>query len=88
LPTLARETLEKEMTTIGIVNTVDTEETLERKKQSATCTIRDDVLTIGSTSARVFRPTTNTKIPETLFYDTYQVLSSSVSVKFCIPELC
>ena len=42
-------------------------------EQSRVCEVRDGVLTIGSTSAPVFRPKDKAKVPETLFFDIDQV---------------
>ena len=72
---MARETLEKEMSAIGILKTAETEESLELEKK-VTCRIEDGILTIGTTSSPLYNPSTKTKIPETLFYDTYQNVSS------------
>ncbi len=40
------------------------------------CSVEDGVLTLGGTSARLYAPDVETKIPETLFYDTRQNVSS------------
>ena len=72
---MARETLEKEMSSIGIFKTKETEESILREKETA-CKVDNGMLTIGSTTAPIYKPLTKTKIPETLFYDTYQNISS------------
>ena len=63
------------MSAIGILKTAETEESLELEKK-VTCRIEDGILTIGTTSSPLYNPSTKTKIPETLFYDTYQNVSS------------
>jgi hypothetical protein len=81
LPTLARETLEKEMSAIGILKTAETDESIELERQLA-CTIENGILKIGNTSAKIYNPSSKTKIPETLFYDTYQnILSMEALLK-------
>ena len=73
LPTLARETLEKEMSTIGILSNATTDAAgNDAAADHVTCAIDDGVLTIGRTSTKIYNPATKTKIPETLFYDTNQ----------------
>merc|ERR1719445_1166944 len=42
----------------------------------ATCQVENDALTIGTTTVPLFKPDNKTKIPETLFYDTEQNLST------------
>jgi len=68
LPSLAKETLEKELEKLGITGSGQDE--LE-----ASCKVEGGRLTIGSTSAPVFQPASGGKVPETLFYDTPQNLA-------------
>jgi len=71
LPSLARETLERELDKIGIRKADNpTVEDLDIK-----CTVQDNVLTIGRTTAPLFNPESAGKVPETLFYDTPQNLA-------------
>ena len=39
------------------------------------CNVNDGLLTIGNTSASLYNPETQSKVPETLFYDTNQNLA-------------
>jgi len=71
LPSLARETLERELDKIGIRKADNPPaEDLDIK-----CTVQDNVLTIGRTTAPLFNPESAGKVPETLFYDTPQNLA-------------
>ena len=87
LPSLAREALEKEMSTIGILNNAAAEATVDEKAKVA-CSIADGILTIGKTSTKIYNPATKTKIPETLFYDTNQnvLLMEALLKDFLIGE--
>ena len=87
LPSLAREALEKEMSTIGIVNNAAAEAAVDEKAKVA-CSIADGILTIGKTSTKIYNPATKTKIPETLFYDTNQnvLLMEALLKDFLIGE--
>jgi len=70
LPSLARETLERELDKIGIRKGNNPAEDPDIK-----CTVQDNMLTIGRTSAPLFNPESAGKVPETLFYDTPQNLA-------------
>jgi len=68
LPSLAKETLEKELEKLGIAGSA-------QEESEAVCKVEESRLTIGNTSAPVFQPSTGGKVPETLFYDTPQNLA-------------
>ena len=68
LPSLAKETLEKELEKLGIAGSA-------QEESEAVCKVEEGRLTIGNTSAPLFQPTTGGKVPETLFYDTPQNLA-------------
>ena len=72
LPNIAKEALDKVMLEIGISK----EDALESQNANLACNIKDNVLTIGKTSAPLYDPSNKTKIPETLFYNTSQNLAS------------
>ena len=59
------------MEEVGIENKQDLE-----TETNLACEIKDDMLTIGKTSATLYNPDNKTKIPETLFYETSQNLAS------------
>ena len=89
LPTLAREALEKEMSTIGILGNSSAADTSNGMTvDNVTCAISDGILTIGKTSTKIYIPATKTKIPETLFYDTNQniLLMEALLKDFLIGE--
>ena len=71
LPTLAKESLDKMMEKLGV------EKTQQTPDESIKCSVDVDnnVLTIGQTSAPMFKPESGGKVPETLFYDTPQNLT-------------
>ena len=71
LPALPKETLSKEMQLIGIE-----EDSAELSKSNLKCVIENDQLVVGQTAVPLFKPENKTKIPETLFYDTDQNLST------------
>jgi len=41
--------------------------------KNPSCLIENGVLRIGTTEANLYNPSTKSKIPETLFFDTFQV---------------
>ena len=67
LPSLARDTLDKVLDRFGIQK----EAVLDNP--DIKCTVENNMLTIGETSAALYNPETRGKVPETLFYDTPQV---------------
>lgn len=69
LPALAKESLETLVEKLGI------DKSKAVLNQDITCEVKDDVLTIGKTSAKLYNPETRGKVPETLFYDTPQNLT-------------
>ena len=46
------------------------------KNNNTICQIQSNILTIGKTSAPIYNPLNKIKIPETLFYNTEQNLTS------------
>ena len=52
------------------------EEESEELKRNLKCVIEKDQLIVGQTAVPLFKPENKTKIPETLFYDTDQNLST------------
>ena len=62
--------LEKMMANLSIEK-LPTESHLE-----TLCQVKDNALTIGNTTVPLYSPENKTKIPETLFYDTKQNLST------------
>ena len=77
LPSLPRETLEKEMDSNSLIDKIDSKTKLSKDEVAdMTCKIEDGFLTIGKTSAPIYNPSTKTKVPETLFYDTDQNLAT------------
>jgi len=69
LPTLAKESLEKMMEKLGV------EKTTQTLNEKIKCTVENNMLTIGNTSAPMFKPESGGKVPETLFYDTPENLT-------------
>jgi len=69
LPTLAKESLDKMMEKLGV------EKTKHTLDENIKCTVENNILTIGNTSAPIFKPQSGGKVPETLFYDTPQNLA-------------
>ena len=69
LPTLAKESLEKMMEKLGV------EKTRQTLDENIKCTVENNMLTIGNTSAPMFKPESGGKVPETLFYDTPENLT-------------
>ena len=81
LPSLPRETLEKEMKANGLVDEIDRVKTTsslvnEELEDKMVCKVDNGILTIGNTSAPLYNPLVKTKVPETLFYDTAQNLAT------------
>ena len=76
LPSLARETLEKEMASNGLVAKDEAVASNTGDGKDVFCKIMDGTLTIGQTSAPLYYPSAKTKVPETLFYDTSQNLAT------------
>ena len=70
LPSLPREALEKLMNNLSIEK-MQTDQLL-----GTSCHVKDNALTIGKTTVPLYCPENKTKIPETLFYDTEQNLST------------
>ncbi|XP_056145237.1 von Willebrand factor A domain-containing protein 8 isoform X2 [Lampris incognitus] len=66
LPSLARASLQKNMTNCSI------QETPEPAELNHSCTIEDGMLTIGSVSSPVYKPSEKMKVPNVLFYDNSQ----------------
>ena len=71
MPSLPREALEKMMADLSIEQMNST-----NQLSKATCQVKDNTLTIGKTTVPLYCPENKTKIPETLFYDTEQNLST------------
>ena len=69
LPTLAKESLDKMMEKLGV------EKTIQTLDENIKCTVENNLLTIGNTSAPLFKPESGGKVPETLFYDTPENLT-------------
>ncbi|XP_068185310.1 von Willebrand factor A domain-containing protein 8 [Antennarius striatus] len=67
LPSLARGSLEKTLTSCCIQDPPDVPET-----RDLSCVVKDGVLTIGSVSAPVYKPNEKIKVPDVLFYDNPQ----------------
>ncbi|XP_043215151.1 von Willebrand factor A domain-containing protein 8-like isoform X2 [Amphibalanus amphitrite] len=63
LPPLARQALD------GALQRMKIAPPPAAAEQSRVCEVRDGILTIGGTSAPVFRPKDRAKVPETLFFD-------------------
>ncbi len=72
LPALPKEALDKVMHDLGI----DPQDEVAQECGRLSCTIQDGKLTVGNTSVPVYDPSSKTKIPETLFYDTDQNIAS------------
>ncbi len=72
LPSLPRESLDKMMEEENI----DVPVIKDIKGMEAVCKIEDGHLTLGETSAPLYSTDVHTKVPETLFYDTYQNVAS------------
>ena len=70
LPSLARETLDREMAKMGI------EKSELQADQDIRCGVDGHTLQIGNTSVPLYDPSSKTKIPDTLFYDTPQNLAT------------
>ncbi|CAH1119198.1 unnamed protein product [Phaedon cochleariae] len=68
LPSLTRKVLEKTIEAVGITVTEESEE------KPIKCEIKNEVLTIGSTSVPVYKTENLTKVPDILFYDVPQHL--------------
>jgi len=69
LPSLAKESLQKTLSKLGI------EESVAQIDESIKCTVEGNLLTIGNTSTPTFNPSIRGKVPNTLFYDTPQNLA-------------
>jgi len=69
LPSLPKEGLDKVMDSLGI-RPPDVKSAPE-----ISCMVNDGHLTIGNTTASLYNPETQSKVPETLFYDTNQNLA-------------
>eukprot|EP00088_Acartia_fossae_P010900 TRINITY_DN15467_c2_g1_i2.p1 TRINITY_DN15467_c2_g1~~TRINITY_DN15467_c2_g1_i2.p1 ORF type:complete len:537 (+),score=101.70 TRINITY_DN15467_c2_g1_i2:81-1613(+) len=69
LPALAKETLQKLLEKSGI------EKDFIEEDPNIKCLAENNMLTIGATSAPLYNPDVQGKIPETLFYDTPQNLA-------------
>ncbi|TMS06972.1 von Willebrand factor A domain-containing protein 8 [Larimichthys crocea] len=67
LPSLARASLEKSLSSFSIQDKPDPAET-----HDFICTVKDGVLTIGNVSAPVYNPDEKIKVPDVLFYDNPQ----------------
>ncbi|XP_028846499.1 von Willebrand factor A domain-containing protein 8 [Denticeps clupeoides] len=67
LPSLARSSLQKNLSNCSIEETPDSSAELER-----TCSVKNGVLTIGQVSAPVYSPDEKMKVPDVLFYDNAQ----------------
>ena len=84
LPSLPRETLEKEMKNNGLGDSIETKSNLasavDERANEMVCKIENGFLTIGKTSAPVYDPLAKTKVPDTLFYDTAQNLGTMESM--------
>ncbi|XP_037542623.1 von Willebrand factor A domain-containing protein 8 [Nematolebias whitei] len=68
LPSLARASLEKSLTSCSIQDTVDPAE----HNRDYSCVVHDGVLKIGKVSAPVHNPNQRIKVPDVLFYDNPQ----------------
>ncbi|XP_060945197.1 von Willebrand factor A domain-containing protein 8 [Limanda limanda] len=68
LPSLARASLEKSLTNCSIQDKADPAE----QTQDYSCVVKDGVLTIGSVSAPIYKPSEKMKVPDVLFYDNPQ----------------
>ncbi|XP_071540350.1 von Willebrand factor A domain-containing protein 8 isoform X4 [Panulirus ornatus] len=66
LPPLAKQALDATLENEGITKPDNFE------KKNLICEVNDGVLRIGNTCAKVFVPDTNTKVPDTLFFDIHQ----------------
>ncbi|XP_042236264.1 von Willebrand factor A domain-containing protein 8-like isoform X2 [Homarus americanus] len=66
LPPLAKQALDSTLENRGITKTSNLE------NQELICEVEDGVLRIGNTHAQVYVPETNTKVPNTLFFDIHQ----------------
>ncbi|KAK7080894.1 von Willebrand factor A domain-containing protein 8 [Halocaridina rubra] len=66
LPSLAKNALDATLENSGITKP----ETGETKK--LVCEVKDGILRIGNTHTPVYKPDTNTKVPDTLFFDIHQ----------------
>ncbi|KAG8000987.1 von Willebrand factor A domain-containing protein 8 [Nibea albiflora] len=67
LPSLARASLEKSLSSFSIQDKPDPADT-----RDFICTVKDGVLTIGNVSAPVYNPNEKIKVPDVLFYDNPQ----------------
>ncbi len=72
LPSLPREALERMMEDARI----EVPPAESDKGKEAVCTVENGTLTLNKTTAELYNPDVETKVPETLFYDTYQNVSS------------
>ncbi|XP_030747712.1 von Willebrand factor A domain-containing protein 8 [Sitophilus oryzae] len=67
LPSLTKKSLEKTIISEGIVP--QDNPILNRGEQNIKCEVKDNVLTIGNTSAPIYQTEHHTKVPKILFYD-------------------
>ena len=70
LPALPREALE------GVFHEMGVTKPDENINKDIQCKVENNVLTLGNTSVDLYKPDSKTKIPETLFYDTFQNIAS------------
>ncbi|CAL8321307.1 unnamed protein product [Merluccius merluccius] len=68
LPSLARASLQKNLSNCSIQKTPEPAESTA----NLSCTVKDGVLTIGSVSTPIYNPTEKMKVPDVLFYDNEQ----------------
>ncbi len=73
LPSLPKEALEKTMADMGMHKS---EAEKKGSQEDFVCSIEKGILTIGKTSAPIYSPDVRSKIPETLFYETWQNVAS------------
>ena len=52
------------------------------------CIVENDKLRLGRTEVDLYKPTSKTKIPETLFYDTPQNLATMEAILQVRPIFC